>query len=81
MGNVEEFVATAQATDDDFIVVHPRLGVEVYPNKNGQIVVKNIGDPYRDDDESFIVIEVEDAKRIADAIVAMARDVKSRAPF
>ncbi len=83
MGKVEEFVGAAPPTEEDFIVIHPKLGVEVYPNQSGQIVIKNIGDPNRDqdDDLNYTLIEVEDAETVAKAIIAMARDIKGETPF
>jgi hypothetical protein len=82
MGNVREFVGAEPPTDEDFIVIHPKLGVEVYPNQKGQIVIKNIGDPNRDDDDlCYALIEPEDAEMIAKAIIAMAADLRGDSPF
>jgi hypothetical protein len=80
MDNVKEFVAAEPPSDEDFIVIHPKLGIEVYPNNNGQIVIKNIGDEHHDE-LSYTLIEVEDAEKVAKAIVAMALDIKGESRF
>jgi hypothetical protein len=82
MGNVKEFVGAQPPTEEYFIVIHPKLGVEIYPNQRGQIVIKNIGDDVRDETEmNYTLIEVEDAETVSNAILAMARDLKGESSF
>lgn len=83
MGQVEKFVGAEPRKEEDFIVIHPKLGVEVYPNNSGQIVIKNIGgdDNVVDQDFVYVVIEPSDAKLVAKSILAMARDIQGKTPF
>jgi len=37
MGKVQEFVAAEPPNEEDFVVIHPKLGVEVYPNSKGKL--------------------------------------------
>lgn len=64
---------------DSSIVVRPQLGIAVYPNDTGDIVVRQECEKYEDQD-SAIVVPREHARIVALAILAAANLSRSSLP-
>jgi hypothetical protein len=86
MTKVEQFVGAAPPTEEDLILIHPKPGVKVYPNRDGMIVIRNFSEEHseeHDDDVncehlgcSYIRVHPDDSELVAKAIIGTARDLR-----
>ena len=69
------------------VVVTPKPGVKVYPNREDMIVIANFSEEHSGDEYcehigcSYVRIHPDDAELVAKAILATSRDIKGETPF
>lgn len=62
--------------NDDSIIFHAQPAVAVYPNKHGQIVIRQC-DEYADEDQ-IVVVNADSARTLVDAIMRELDDISPR---
>ena len=59
-------------------MIPQREGIEVYPNEDDQIIVRSIGRGFADDEEQFVMLEVEDVERVVGYLRGVAEAISVR---
>lgn len=58
-------------SDREAVVVPEQAATAVYTNNNGDIVIRQKGDPYEDEDDHWFILAPQNAHRLAHAILEL----------